>query len=80
MVDSMVDLRLAEPFESAGKRMNLPIQLSGEAMDLNRIFDAGSAQEGSEEALRIVLSWEGWESTRYSSADTPDNISQDAID
>ena len=60
--------------------MNLPIQLSGEAMDLNRIFDAGSAQEGGEEAPRIVLSWEGWESTRYSSADTPHNISQDVLD
>ncbi len=80
MVDSKGSLRLGKLFESAAKRMNLPIQLSGEAMDLNRIFDAGSAEEGGEAASRIVLSWEGWESTRYSSADTQDNISPDALD
>ena len=80
MVDSKGSLRLGKLFESAAKRVNLPIQLSGEAMDLDRIFDAGSAQEAGEEAPRIVLSWEGWERTRYSSTDTPDNISQDALD
>jgi peptide/nickel transport system permease protein len=80
LVDSKGSLRLAKLFESAAKRVNLPIQLSGEAQDLSRIFDAGSEQEGGEEAPRIVLAWEGAEDLRYTVLDTPDGISRENLE
>ncbi len=73
-------LRLADLFEAAANRMDVPVRRAGGDVDLSIVFEERSAYAGGEEAPTIGLAWEGWEITANTSADTPDAVSQDHLE
>ena len=73
-------LRLADLFEAAARRMDVPVRRAGGDVDISIIFEERSAYAGGEEAPTIGLGWEGWEINANSSADTSEAISQDHLE
>jgi peptide/nickel transport system permease protein len=73
-------LRLANLFEAAARRMNVPVRRSGGDVDLSVIFKEGSASTGGEEAPTIGLVCEGWQSPAYTPEDTIGSISLENIE
>ncbi len=73
-------LRLANLFESAARRMGVPVQRAGEQVDLSIVFEDRSLQEGAQEAPSIGLNWDGWEATARTSSDTIEAISVDNLE
>ena len=73
-------LRLANLFESAARRMGVPVQRAGEQVDMSIVFDDRSLWDGSQEAPSIGLSWDGWESTACTSSDIIEAISVDNLE
>jgi len=73
-------LRLANLFESAAKRMGVPIQRASEFVDLSILFDDDSAWEAKQEAPQISVSWEGWQDTARTSSDDIEYISEDYLE
>jgi len=73
-------LRLADLFEAAAQRMDVPVRRAGGDVDISIVFDERSAYAGGEEAPTIGLAWEGWQVTANSSADTPGTVSQDHLE
>lgn len=68
-------VRLADLFQSAARRMNVPVVRTGENVDLSIVFEDRSLQQGGDEAPGIRLNWEGWQDTSHSSLDTLEAIS-----
>ncbi len=73
-------LRLADLFEAAARRMDVPVRRAGGDVDISIVFEERSAYAGGEEAPTIGLAWEGWQVTANSSADTLDTVSQDHLE
>lgn len=73
-------LRLANLFESAARRMGVPVRRAGEAMDISIVFEDRSIRAGGDEAPGIGLVWDGWESVTHSSNDTVGSVSSDNLE
>ena len=71
--------RLADLFESAAKRMNVPVQREGERVDMSVVFETGSVTDSGEEAPRIGLNWENWTKISRTPKDTSAAISVDHL-
>ncbi len=76
VIETKGSLRLAKLLESSAERMNLPVEITGTAMDLNRIFSSGSEQESGEQAPRVALHGYGWEEKSHTAEDTCSGISE----
>jgi hypothetical protein len=76
VIETKGSLRLAKLLESSAQRMNLPVEITGTAMDLNRIFSSGSEQESGEQAPRVTLHGYGWEAKSHTAEDTCSGISE----
>lgn len=72
-------VRLADLFQTAARRMNVPVDRSGENVDLSIVFEDRSIQQGGEEAPGIRLNWEGWQNSSHLLLDTVDSISVDNL-
>jgi peptide/nickel transport system permease protein len=72
-------VRLADLFQTAARRMHVPVDRSGENVDLSIVFEDRSLQQGGEEAPSIRLDWQGWQNSSHSSLDTVDSISVDNL-
>jgi ABC-type dipeptide/oligopeptide/nickel transport system permease component len=68
-------LRLAELFETAGKRMGARVTRGKDPIDISVIYEEGSPYDSASEAPEVRLTWEGWEENARRPADTLDNIS-----
>jgi hypothetical protein len=79
-ITSLGSLRLAKLFESAAHRLNLSVRITGDRMDLSRIFTPGSAVESGEAAPRVQFSWSGWDQTARTTDDTLDKLSQEDLE
>jgi hypothetical protein len=73
-------LRLANLFESAARRMGVPVRRAGEALDISIVFEDRATNASGDEAPGIGLVWEGWESVTRSSNDTIGSVSSDNLD
>jgi hypothetical protein len=73
-------VRLADLFQSAARRMDVPVVRTGENVDLSIVFEDRSLQQGGDEAPGIRLNWERWQDTAHSSLDTLDAISVENLD
>jgi len=73
------NLRLANLFRDAARRMGVKARSVEDVMDISIVFEEKSFREGGQEAPDITLSWEGWEETSHRSADTFANISEDKL-
>jgi hypothetical protein len=71
--------RLAKLFEDSARHMGVQASQAEEAVDLSIVFEEKSRQERGQEAPEITLSWEGWESTSRTPADTPQSLSADRL-
>lgn len=73
-------LRLADLFEDASRRMDVPVRRSGEAVDINIVFEERDRRAGGQEAPNVGLRWEGWEATSRRSADTLESMPADKLE
>lgn len=73
------NLRLANVFRDAARRMGVKARSVEDVMDISIVFEEKSFSEGGQEAPDITLSWDGWEETSRRSADTFANISEDKL-
>ena len=80
LLSSGGSMRLANLFESAARRMGVPVQRAGEQVDLSIVFEDRSIQEGAQEAPSIILNWDGWEATARTSSDIIKAISVDNLE
>jgi hypothetical protein len=70
------NLRLAELFERAARRMDVDTIRANESIDISVIYREGSSLTSSEQDAPIIrLFWEGWEEYSRLPTDTVDNIS-----
>jgi hypothetical protein len=73
--------RLASLFESAARRSGVSTRRAETPVDLSIVFEDRSMQEGGgQEAPYILLTWDGWEGTARTAADTPDRIRADKLE
>ena len=80
LLSSKGSLRLANIFEEAAKKMNVPTQRKQENIDVSIVFDDRSPQEGGQEAPIVKLMWKGWDATSHSSTDTLETVSIQHLD
>jgi hypothetical protein len=73
-------LRLAELFETAGRRMGADITRSDDPIDISIIYDQGSPFDSGQDAPEVRLSWEGWQEHARLPSDTMKNISADNLE
>jgi hypothetical protein len=73
-------MRLADLFKEAARRMGVKANRAGEELNVSVIYGTGSRRESGEEAPRIGLSWEGWEETSRTTADTLESISAEKLE
>jgi hypothetical protein len=71
--------RLAGLFESAAHQIGVNTTRVDEGMDLRLVFENAARGRG-QDAPQIGLSWQGWESDRGTSHDTPDKISASKLE
>ena len=55
--------------------MGTPIERAGERVDISIVFEDRTLNDGGEEAPRIGLLWDGWDTTSGTVLDTYENIS-----
>ncbi len=69
-------LRLADLFETAARQMGVKTTRAEENINIGAIYaDTGSGTAETQSASVVGLSWEGWEATSRTSADTLESIS-----
>ncbi len=74
-------LRLAELFEDAAGRMGVDTVRADETVDISIIYDESFvSSEGSQEAPKVRLFWEGWEANSRQAADRIDTISAENLE
>jgi hypothetical protein len=79
LVTSDSSQRLADLFESAARRMGVPVRKTGEQPELNRLFESSSGGESGQSLPRLQVSWEGWEATSHMPTDDLDRISAEEL-
>jgi ABC-type dipeptide/oligopeptide/nickel transport system permease component len=72
--------RLANVFEYAARLTGVPVLLTGEQLDLDRIFDSGSAEESGQTIPWVSLAWDGWEKTSHLPEDSLESISVESLE
>ena len=72
--------RLINVFEDAARSMGVRTQRGAERLDLDVVFDEGSAFDSADEAPNITLSVVGWEETRHRPTDTLESISAERLE
>ena len=73
-------LRLANLFETAARHVGTPTKRSGERVDISVVFQDGNTASIGEDAPRIGLLWEGWDSASGTIFDTFENVSAAHLD
>lgn len=73
-------MRLADLFKEAARRTGVKANRAGEELNVSVIYGTGSSRESGEEAPRIGLSWEGWEETSRTTADTLESVSAEKLE
>ena len=73
-------LRLAELFESAGRKMGADVTRGDDPIDISIIYDEGSPFDSGQDAPEVRLSWEGWQEHARLPSDTMENISADNLE
>jgi peptide/nickel transport system permease protein len=73
-------LRLAKHFQSVSRRLGVPAQITREEIDLSLIFSEGSPLDSGEEAPRVRLYREGWETTSHTVEDRLESISVENLE
>lgn len=80
-VSAAGSLRLAELFEKSAQRMGVDTVRAREIIDIDTVYDDGGGNnQGGQEAPVMRLTWEGWEETSRTAADTFENISSDNLE
>lgn len=72
--------RLADVFEEAGRRTGVGTVRTGENVDLSTVFRESSAGADGQPAPQVGVTWEGWEATSRTAADTIDTVSADTME
>jgi ABC-type dipeptide/oligopeptide/nickel transport system permease subunit len=72
-------LRLAELFETAGKRMGTKVVREEDPIDISIIYEEGSPYDSAQDAPVVRLTWEGWEENARRPGDTLESISVDNL-
>lgn len=72
--------RLANLFESAARQAGVSTTRVDEVVDLGDVFDNNPRRGGGQDAPQIELSWQGWQSTGGTPADTPEAVSEDKLE
>jgi hypothetical protein len=68
--------RLAKLLSAAARRTGVRTTRARETIDISVIYrDSGSSPQGGMDAPMVRLSWEGWEATSRTPADTVENVS-----
>ena len=80
-VSAAGSLRLAELFETSAQRMGVDTVRARETIDIGTVYDdGGGSNQGGQEAPVMFLTWEGWQTTSRTAADTLENISSDKLE
>lgn len=72
--------RLADLFEEAGRRMSVATVRTGENVDLSTVFDDNNLNVDAQPAPKVGVTWEGWEATSRTAADTLSTVSAGALE
>ena len=72
--------RLADLLGEAGRRMGVETVRTGEEVDLSTVFDDRNLNADGQEAPQVNVSWEGWEATSRTTADTVSSVSADTME
>jgi hypothetical protein len=72
--------RLARLFEDSARLMGVRASQAEEAVDLSIVFEEKSRRERGQEAPEVTLSWEGWETSSRTPADTQGTLSADRLE
>jgi len=72
--------RLANLFGAAARQMGVRASRAREPVDISTVFEAKSSRESAQEAPDISLSWQGWEETSRTPADTLETVSADRLE
>jgi hypothetical protein len=73
-------LRLAELVERAARQVGVETHRSGEPIDISIVFEEKELGEKGQDVSNVGLSWEGWEPTSRTAADTVASISPDKLE
>lgn len=73
-------LRLANIFEAAARHVGTSTKRSGERVDISVVFEDGNTASIGEDAPRIGLLWEGWDTTSGTILDNFENVSAAHLD
>jgi len=71
--------RLANLFGASARRMGVRMRRVREPVDLSIVFEEKSPAESGQEAPSVRLSWEGWEATSRTAADTLETVSAERL-
>ncbi|MBC8446506.1 MAG: M28 family peptidase, partial [Chloroflexi bacterium] len=72
--------RLVNVFEDAARRVDVRTQRGADRLDLEVVFDEGSAFDSADEAPNITLSMVGWDEVSHRPTDTLENISAEQLE
>lgn len=73
-------LRLANLFEDAARHAGVSTTRGGVNVDMSVVFETGNVYDSGEEAPRIGVTWEGWETTSRMESDSIDTISAETLE
>jgi hypothetical protein len=73
-------LRLAELFERAADQVGVQTHRGGEPIDIGIVFEEKELGEKGQDVSNVGLSWEGWEATSRTPADTVASVSSDKLE
>jgi peptide/nickel transport system permease protein len=72
--------RLASLFEEAARNTGVRTRRAADRLDMNLVFEEGSAADSADEAPTIALSWVGWDDASHRASDTLDTISSERLE
>jgi hypothetical protein len=73
-------LRLAELFERAARQVGVETRRSSDPIDVSIVFEEKELGEKGQDVSNVGLSWEGWEATSRTPADTVATVSADKLE
>ena len=72
--------RLADLLEEAGRRMGVDTVRTGEGVDVSTVFQERNLNADGQPAPQVGVTWEGWEATSRTVADTVSSVAADTME
>jgi hypothetical protein len=73
-------MRLADLLQESANQMGVKAERGGEQVDISIVFEEKSRQARGQEAPKIGIHWDGWETTSCQPEDTVASLSEDKLE